>query len=312
MPIVSMDAMRQALFRDAGANYGDIGYLSKPADRKFQTTTPNASSLYVYFNFNTKDGPLVLDFPAAVGAGLFGTLLDAWQMPLADVGPKGEDHGNGGKYLLLPSDFKGDVPASYIVVRSATYNGYALFRAIPTTSSDEDVSKAIALMKKQRLYPLASAASPPKQRFMDLAGKSFEGIFMAFAPQQKLGEASFYIISAHDNADKPLDGGNSYKLHILANVPARQFRAVTIYDTETAGFIRESPRVGVDSYDSKMKKNADGSVDVYFGPKARPGQETNWVPTTPGRQWFAMFRFYGPDKPLFEKTWKLTDIELSR
>src|SRR5271166_5490849 len=91
MPIASVDAMREAFFRDAGAKYDDILYFSKPADWKFQTTTPNASSLYVYFNFNTKDGPVVLEFPAAVGAGLFGTLLDAWQTPLVDVGPKGED-----------------------------------------------------------------------------------------------------------------------------------------------------------------------------------------------------------------------------
>jgi hypothetical protein len=100
MPIVSVDAMREAFFRDAGAKYGDILYFSKPADWKFQTTTPNASSLYVYFNFNTKDGPVVLEFPATVGAGLFGTLLDAWQTPLVDVGPKDEDEGKGGKYLL--------------------------------------------------------------------------------------------------------------------------------------------------------------------------------------------------------------------
>jgi hypothetical protein len=29
-------------------------------------------------------------------------------------GPKGEDEGKGGKYLLLPPDLKGEVPASYI------------------------------------------------------------------------------------------------------------------------------------------------------------------------------------------------------
>jgi hypothetical protein len=33
------------------------------------------------------------------------------------------------------------------------------------------------------------------------------------------------------------------------------------------------------------------------------------VPTMPGRQFEAIFRFYGPEKPLFDKTWKLPDIE---
>ena len=86
MPLVSVDAMRQAFFRDAGAKYGDILYLSEPADWRFQTTTPNASSLYVYFNFNLKDGPVVLELPPPIDAGLTGTLLDAWEMPLTDVG----------------------------------------------------------------------------------------------------------------------------------------------------------------------------------------------------------------------------------
>ena len=63
VPIVSFDAMRQAFFRDAKAKYGDIVYWSRPADWRFQITTPNASSYYVYFNFNTKGGPLVLDVP---------------------------------------------------------------------------------------------------------------------------------------------------------------------------------------------------------------------------------------------------------
>jgi hypothetical protein len=96
MPIVSVDAMRQAFFRDADAMYGDIVWWSA-SDWKNQTTTPNASTRYIYFNFNTTHGPVVLDLPAAVNAGLFGTLLDGWQEPLADIGPEGEDHGQGGK-----------------------------------------------------------------------------------------------------------------------------------------------------------------------------------------------------------------------
>jgi hypothetical protein len=145
MPIVSVNAMRQAFFRDAKANYNDVVFWSSPSDWKNQTTTPNASARYVYFNFNTKDGPVVAEIPPAVEAGLFGTLLDAWQVPLVDVGPEGEDQGKGGKYLLLPPDFKGAAPTGYIVVRSQTYNGYALFRAIPKGSSAVDVSNAIAL-----------------------------------------------------------------------------------------------------------------------------------------------------------------------
>jgi hypothetical protein len=52
MPLVNTDAMRQAYFRDAGAKYNDICYFSKPQDWKFQVTTPNASTNYIYFNYN--------------------------------------------------------------------------------------------------------------------------------------------------------------------------------------------------------------------------------------------------------------------
>ena len=174
MPIVSVDAMRQAFLHEG--KYGDILYCSKPADWKFQITTPNASSLYVYFNFNLKDGPVVVDFPAAVGAGMFGTMLDAWQVPLADVGPEGDDEGNGGKYLLIPPDYSAPIPPGYFAVKSQTYNGYALFRAIPVTQSNADVAKAADLVRRLRVYPLSAEDRPHRQRHIDISGKLFDGI----------------------------------------------------------------------------------------------------------------------------------------
>jgi len=60
---------------------------------------------------------------------------------------------------------------------------------------------------------------------------------------------------------------------------------------------------------SVLYKNADGSYDIYFGPKA-PGKVTNWIQTVPGRGWFTILRIYGPLEPWFDKTWKPGDIEL--
>jgi hypothetical protein len=74
-------------------------------------------------------------------------------------------------------------------------------------------------------------------------------------------------------------------------------------------FIGESPRVSFDSFDEKAQKNADASIDIYFGPKAPAGHESNWLYTAPNEPWFGTFRFYGPEKSLFEKSWKLPDIE---
>ena len=63
---------------------------------------------------------------------------------------------------------------------------------------------------------------------------------------------------------------------------------------------------------SGVDKNADGSTDIYFGPQAPAGKESNWVPTTRGRQFEVMFRLYEPDSALFEKRWALPDIEAFR
>jgi hypothetical protein len=176
MPLVNTDAMRQAYLRDVGARYNDICFFSKPAEWRFQVTTPNASTNYVYFNFNLKEGPVVLEVPAAVGAGLLGAVIDAWDVTMAGVGPEDENKDHAAKYLLLPPGFSGDLPAGFIAVRLPTYNGYSLLRAIPAGSTEADVAAALALVKKLRVYPLAQAANPPEQRFIDIHGKTFDGV----------------------------------------------------------------------------------------------------------------------------------------
>ena len=80
----------------------------------------------------------------------------------------------------------------------------------------------------------------------------------------------------------PLEGTRTYRLRVPPHVPAQQFWAVTVYDQAEANLMRESPKVEVNSYQN-LRKNPDGSVDVYFGPAAPSGQETNWIYTAPGR-----------------------------
>jgi len=421
MPIVSFDAMRQAFFRDASANYGDIAYLSKFAGSNFQITTPNAATRYVYFNFNTHDGPLVLEIPPAIGAGLFGSILDAWQVPLVDVGPEGADQGRGGRYILLPPDYRAEPPGGYLAVRPQTFNGYAVFRAIAEGTSHAAAHNALELVKRLRLYPPSQISHPPEQRFINLGGKPFDGIvrfdesfyaslarmlgeepalprdadmqrvlhafgfdkgsdfapdetmleilstaaatardefmrkaplegnthwpnrawrwpsavgartgftfeedgvldvearalmyFLACAPPAKLGKASAYLTAWVDGYRHLLTGERSYRLRVPAPVPARQFWAATVYDAETAAFLRDSPRVELNSYDELLQTNLDGSVDLYFGPRAPDGKESNWIPTSAGRQWFTIFRLYGPGPALFDKSWQLPDIEAAR
>jgi hypothetical protein len=61
--------------------------------------------------------------------------------------------------------------------------------------------------------------------------------------------------------------------------------------------------------DTGNSKNADGSVDVYLAPTAPAGKESNWVPTSSDGRFEVLFRFYGPENALFDKTWKMADIE---
>jgi hypothetical protein len=131
MPIVSFDAMRQAYFRDGNAKYGDLIWWPKGNSWKNQSLTPNTSLRYLYLFLNTREmGPIVVDIPtAANGSSILGTIADAWQLPLIDVGVEGK----GGKYLVLPPDYVGEVPGGYIPVRSKTYNTLTGLRSILAT-----------------------------------------------------------------------------------------------------------------------------------------------------------------------------------
>ncbi len=130
-----------------------------------------------------------------------------------------------------------------------------------------------------------------------------------FCPTAKLGTGSFYFGSFHDHSGGPLEGGANYRLHVPANVPVKEFWSITVYSLETSSFFLHSTRLTLGSLDKELRKNADGSVDIYFGPKAPAGLESNWLYTEPGKQWFPWFRLYGPEKPIFDKVFKLPDIE---
>jgi hypothetical protein len=135
-----------------------------------------------------------------------------------------------------------------------------------------------------------------------------------FVPK-KLGGGTFYLMGLRDSSGQLFDGQATYRLRVPADVPAKDFWSAIVYDMETKAFVCAGPcdtadnGVGLSSFDKpNMKQNADGSVDVYFGPKAPAGFEKNWVPTA-GRNFFLIFRLYGPEKAFFEKTWKLPEVE---
>jgi hypothetical protein len=93
-------------------------------------------------------------------------------VPLVDIGFEGK----GGKYLVLPPDFKGDVPADYILVRPETYNTMTLLRSILASLSEADVRAGNDLVQQVKIYPLSKAANPPAQRLLDMTDVMYDGL----------------------------------------------------------------------------------------------------------------------------------------
>jgi hypothetical protein len=123
------------------------------------------------------------------------------------------------------------------------------------------------------------------------------------------GIVSAYLGAYKDKAGEWLDGGTSYRLRVPPNPPINLFWSVTLYDVDTRALILNDEKIADRSSRMDLRKNADGSVDVYCGPKAPAGFEKNWIPTVPGKNWFAYFRFYQPTEAYFDHSWPLPDFE---
>jgi hypothetical protein len=127
----------------------------------------------------------------------------------------------------------------------------------------------------------------------------------------KPGLGSDYGIAGLDSEHKPLYGSKTYKLHLPPNVPVKDNWSLTIYDPQTRCMLQtDQPFAGLNSLSGSVKKNRDGSIDIYFAPKAPKGKESNWIQTIPGKSWFIILRMYGPLEPWLDKTWRPSELEL--
>jgi hypothetical protein len=420
MPAVNTDLMRQEMLTKTGGRVNQILYWSRPLNWTNQTLTPNPDSIYFMAFFETKEaGPIVLEVPPADGGSFAGNIVTLWQTSLEDVGPEGLDKGRGGKYLILPPDYKEKIPLGYYVLQSDTFGGYALLRSNLVSHADHDIAASVEYGRRTKIYPLAQAERPPETIFTDandvlfdatipydlrffksldrviqrenwiqrdramidqlrsigiekatlfdpdsrtreiledaalearawldeqydrgfppfwpgsrwalpawpevLQGQStnyanqesypvdLRGLSYTYAyiSIKRLGTAQYYLMAIRDKDGDALDGGRSYRLRVPANPPTRQYWSATAYDRATHALIRGMSRASRSSQIAELEKNSDGSVDVYFGPSAPAGKETNWVPTS-AIGFEVMFRLYGPERSFFEKNWVLPDIE---
>jgi hypothetical protein len=125
-----------------------------------------------------------------------------------------------------------------------------------------------------------------------------------------VGQGSQYAWTAKDKKGAPLDGGKSYRVHFPPNVPVANFWSLIIYDNQFRSMVQTDQQFpSVSSQDKGLIVNADGSVDIYFGPNA-PAHKANWIQTLPGKGWNTILRLYGPLEPWFNKTWRPGEIEL--
>ena len=426
VPLASIEGMRRGMESVGVDASNKILLYSDLMDSNSLFLTGNTDTIYALGILDLeRDGPTVVEVPAGAGPG---TVNDAYFRFVIDMGAPGPDRGKGGKYLILPPDYKGAIPEGYFAVESPTYVNWVPLRGFLV---DGKTDAAVAMWTKGlKIYPLTQKENPPKleivngssvvmntihannEKFYEeiaeviqrepldflnpelrgnLAslgiekGKEFapdarmqeilkDGVAIAnataralsFRPRSEtiqlygeesawftafdggsyqwlynggtggrnkdarslffyiatvntpamvlemIGAGSQYALAAQDSADQYLDGAKNYNLTIPADVPAKDFWSLVVYDPQTRSMLQTNQ-----PYPSKnnernrdLVKNADGSTTIWFGPNSPEGKEANWIETVPGKGWFICLRLYGPLSPWFEKTWKPGEIEL--
>ncbi len=173
MPLEGTRGFLVATRNDLGGDWNDVIYLSNVMESRHGFLTANNQTPYVVASLNTKDGPLVVEVPGATDkAKFFGSLVDIWDYPFADVGPAGADAGKGGKFLLLPPGYDGEVPEGFLVFRPYSHAVYMALR--PVAQPGAGLADQVAYAKTLKVYPLSQADNPPPTNFIDAYPKKWD------------------------------------------------------------------------------------------------------------------------------------------
>jgi len=228
LPAAAMSAYRTG-FRSFGPHNQTVLITESLMDSRMLFLTANTETVYIGAWFDTKDGPLVLDVPPR----MLGMVDDAWGRFVTDVGNAGPDHGQGGRYLLLPPGYAGDVPDGYFVVRSPSYGNLLFARGFIV---DGDPRPAVENARRGfRAYPLARAANPPAMDFVDISGAAFNMVFAS--------DASFFDLVATVVREEPLEAVDPEIRGLLAAIGIRKDTPFAP-DARMQGILAEAAAVG--------------------------------------------------------------------
>jgi hypothetical protein len=124
------------------------------------------------------------------------------------------------------------------------------------------------------------------------------------------GIGSQYLVAVRDSEGSWFDGSRDYRLTLPPDIPQSRFWSVILYDRQTRSMLQtDQPFPSLGSQSGTVETNSDGTTDIYFGPTAPDGKESNWLQTLPGKGWWTVLRLYNPLQPFFDKTWRPSEIE---
>ncbi|MEQ9692561.1 DUF1254 domain-containing protein [Shimia sp. SDUM112013] len=266
--IASMDAMLRGIEEWGPAN-STVVQFADLMDSKALFLTPNTTSVYQTASLRMTDEPWVIETPPNV----LGFLNNAWFKYVMDFGNLGPDEGKGGKFLILPPGFEGEVDASGFtdVVQTDTYAHWVLWRGY----TDENGSPAAAVKATQdmfRMYPLSQADSPPEMTFVNVSGKEFNTIHLM---DGRMFEEVNNVIQS-----EPLLGENPELLGHLAAIGIIKGQEFTP-DARMQSILDRAAAAGAVTVKTLISKPRDDRAYWYPGESywqnAFPGGAYTWI-----------------------------------
>ena len=164
-PAASLQGFRKGI-QKWGPDNETMIYWDGRLDSKGLLLTGNTTVVYTFMWIDLKDGPMVMETPPNV----LGIIDDAWFRYVCDFGNAGDDKGKGGKFLLVPPDYEGELPTTATSSRSPrpTATGWPCAGFM----TDFDPDPVVKNMKDHfRLYPLGS--EPKEVNWVNTAMQDF-------------------------------------------------------------------------------------------------------------------------------------------